>query len=126
MGAKHFTDLVAWQLAHRLKIQVDAILARPRAQRDRRFCTQLSDAVRSAPRNLAEGFGHFSHREFARFVRIARASLQETQNHLIDARDQGLVDAEEFTRLWQLSDEALAVTTALLKYLTRTAKAERR
>ncbi|MCC7177215.1 MAG: four helix bundle protein [Acidobacteria bacterium] len=118
MGAKHFTDLVAWQLSHKLKVEVDAILARPAAQRDGRFCAQASDAARSAPRNLAEGFGHFSHREFARFVRIARASLQETQNHLIDARDKGVVTNEEFDRLWKLSDEALAVVTGLFKYLT--------
>jgi hypothetical protein len=56
MGAKQFTQLRAWQLARQLKVEVDeAILAKPEAQTDRRFCDQLPDAVRSAPRNLAPG-----------------------------------------------------------------------
>ena len=96
MGAKHFTELRAWQLARQLKVEVDrAILAKAAALADRKFCEQLSDAVRLAPRNLAEGFGRFGHRE------------------------QSLIDEAEFDRLWKLSDEALASTTALLKYLTR-------
>jgi four helix bundle protein len=120
MGAKRFTELRAWQLARQLKVEVDrTILANPAAQADRRFFDQVSDAARSAPRNLAEGFGRFGHREFAHFTNIARASLQETQNHILDAQDRGFVTNEEFERLWTLSDEALASTTALLKYLNR-------
>jgi four helix bundle protein len=123
MGARRFTDLRAWQLARQLKVDVDkTILASPAARADRTFCDQLSDAVRSAPRNLAEGFGRFGHREFARFTRIARASLLETQNHILDARDRAFIDQPTFDRLWTLSDEATAATTALLKYLIRDAK----
>jgi four helix bundle protein len=71
-------ELRAWQLARQLKVEVDeAILAKPEAQADRRFYDQLSDAVRSAPRNLAEGFGRYHHREFAHFTRIARSSLRK-------------------------------------------------
>jgi four helix bundle protein len=118
MGAKDFTELRAWQLARRLKVEVDrAILAKPAAQAHRKFHEQLSDAVRSAPRNLAEGFGRYAHREFAHFTRIALASLKEVQNHILDAKDQALLDDEEHDRLWKLSNEAVASTTALLKYL---------
>jgi four helix bundle protein len=118
MGAKRFTELRAWQLARQLKIEVDrTILANPAAQLNRKFCDQLSDAVRSAPRNLAEGFGRFGHREFAHFTRIARSSLEETQNHLLDAQDQHFVSREDFDALWSISERALASTTALLKYL---------
>jgi four helix bundle protein len=100
VGAKRFTELQAWQLARQLKVEVgEAILAKPEAQAD-----QLSDAVRSAPRNLAEGFGRYHHREFAHFTRIARSSLKETQNHILDAHDRRLID--------QL------VLERLLKYLT--------
>jgi four helix bundle protein len=118
MGAKHFTEPRAWQLARQLKLEVDrVILAKPAARLHCKFHEQLSDAVRSAPRNLAEGFGRFSHREFAHFTRIARASLKETQNHVLDARDQSIIGEEEFTHVWQLSDDARPSTTALLTYL---------
>jgi four helix bundle protein len=120
MGAKDFTELRAWQLARQLKVEVDrAILAKPAAFTHGKFHEQLSDAVRSAPRNLAEGFGRYTHREFAHFTRIARASIKETQNHILDARDQAIIDEDEFEPLWKLSNEALASTTALLRYLTR-------
>jgi len=119
MGAKRFTELRAWQLARQLKVEVDrTILANPAAQADRRFFDQVSDAVRSAPRNLAEGFGRYSHREFAQFTRVARASLAETQNHILDAKDRQFIDEATYDQLWQLSDAALASATALLKYLT--------
>ena len=119
MGARDFTELRAWQLARRLKVEVDrAVLAKPGALAQRKFHEQLSDAVRSAPRNLAEGFRRYSHRQFAHFTRIARASLKETQNHILDARDQSIIDEGEFKQLWKLSDEAVAAATALLKYLT--------
>jgi four helix bundle protein len=120
MGAKRFTELRAWQLARQLKIEVDrVILANPKVQADRRFYDQLSDAVRSAPRNLAEGFGRFGRKEFAHFTSIARSSLQEVQNHLLDASDRGFTTDAEHNKLWNLSEAALACTTALLKSLNK-------
>ena len=120
MGASRFTDLRAWQLARQLKVEVDrTVLANPQAQADRKFFDQLSDAVRSAPRNLAEGFGRFGHNEFAHFTSIARSSLQEVQNHLLDASDRDFTTGAEHRKLWSLSEEALACTTALLKSLNR-------
>ena len=121
MGVKRFTELRAWQLARQLKIEVDrTILANPKAQADRKFFDQLSDAVRSAPRNLAEGFGRFGHKEFAHFTNISRASLQEVQNHLLDASDRDFTTEAEHRRLWALSEEALASTTALAQVAHRT------
>ncbi|HTM33428.1 MAG TPA: four helix bundle protein [Vicinamibacterales bacterium] len=120
MGVHRFTDLRAWQLARQLKVEVDrVILAKPEVQADRKFFEQLSDAVRSAPRNLAEGFGRFGRREFAHFTSIARSSLQEVQNHLIDASDRQFTTEPEHRALWELSEEALACTTGLLKSLNR-------
>ena len=54
-GFRDFREIVAWQLAHQLKIRVDAFLCRPDFQRRFKFCDQLSDSARSAPRNIAEG-----------------------------------------------------------------------
>jgi four helix bundle protein len=118
MGATRFTELRAWQLARQLKIEVDhTILANPEARADRKFFEQLSDAVRSGPRNLAEGFGRFGPREFAHFTNIARSSLQEVQNHLLDASDRHFTTEAEHRQLWALSEQALACTTALLTSL---------
>jgi hypothetical protein len=62
-------------------------------------------------------FGRFSPPDFARFVVIARASLMESQNHLIDLVDRGYATEAERLALNQLAEIALEETTGLLEYL---------
>ncbi len=62
------------QRAESVKLRVYMLLERPNVKRDFRLCEQLREAARSAPANIAEGFGRFGNKEFARFVRIARGS----------------------------------------------------
>ena len=66
---------------------------------------------------MAEGFGRFSPPDFARFVVLARASLMESQNHLIDLVDRADIDEEERAALNRLADAALQEVTGLLEYL---------
>jgi four helix bundle protein len=81
--AKTFREMIAWQLAFELMEQVIALLAQPGpAAKDFRFRDQLASSVRSVPANIAEGYGRFNPAEIARFVDIARGSLDETENHL--------------------------------------------
>ncbi len=88
------------------------------AARDLKFCDQTKSSSASICDNLAEGFGRYTHREFAQFVSIARGSCTETQNHLLDARDRQYVQGIAFEKAWQLSVETLAAVTALYTYLT--------
>src|SRR5437773_12347900 len=88
MVARHFKELVCWQLSDELKNEVYAFTARSPASRDRDFCEDIRDSARSASSNISEGFGRYKHDDFANFLSIARASLMETQNHLTHARDQ--------------------------------------
>lgn len=72
-GWNDFREIAAWQHAQAVKIRVYDLLERPRIKRDYEYSRQLRDAARSAPANIAEGFGRFGNKEFARFVRIAKA-----------------------------------------------------
>lgn len=116
-GFRDFREIVAWQLAHQLKIRVDALLCRPEFQRKCKFCDQLSDAARSAPRNIAEGFARYRHKEFAQFVRIAKGSEAEVLNHLIDAHDQRLITKEELLYTEHLTKRALKAANGLVRFL---------
>ena len=116
-GARHFTELACWQLADKFKVGVYALCDRPNVRTDIRFREQFRDAAASGPCNIAEGFGRRSHKDFARLLDVARASLNECQNHLKDACDRGYLQPDEFERLWQLSGRALAATAALQRYL---------
>ncbi|HEX3701681.1 MAG TPA: four helix bundle protein [Vicinamibacterales bacterium] len=71
MGVRRFEDLIAWQLAYELQQQVFAFTASLPAVRDFKFCDQIRDSSRSAPRNIAEGFGRYYPKAFIRFLRIA-------------------------------------------------------
>ncbi len=120
MGARHYKELVCWQLAHELKCEVYAFTDKMPAKQDRDFCQDIRASARSAPSNIAEGFGRETHRDFAHFLSVARASLIETDNHLQDALDCRYISASEHTRLTSLATRALTATTRLQSYLLRT------
>lgn len=113
-GFKDFREIAAWQLANQLKIDVDAFLARPNVRRRFAFCEQMSDAARSGPRNIAEGFARFRHKEFAQFVRIAKGSEAEVLNHFIDAHDQQMMTKDEFNAAEHSVKRALKAASGLI------------
>jgi four helix bundle protein len=70
--------------------------------------------------HIAEGVGRETHRDFAHFLAIARASLMETDNHLLDARDSKYLSPSKYDQLHILVRRALVATTRLQAYLLRT------
>ena len=117
MIARHYKDLVCWQLANEVKKKVYAITARKHIARDFEFCQQIRESARSAPSNIAEGFGRYRPADFARFSEYARGSLAETQNHLNDALDLGYIDADECSSVCRLAMRAEKATVKLILYL---------
>ena len=119
-GFKDFREIVAWQLARELRVLADALLAKPDVARRFKYCDQLSDAARSGPRNIAEGFARFFHKPFANFVRIAKGAQAEVINHFIDARDLKLMSDEEFIRAEHTARRAMKAASGLIRYLEST------
>lgn len=117
MVASRYEDLEAWQLSDALKKEVYALIATSQARRDNRFSNQLRDSASSAPANLAEGFSYYDHPEFARHVRIAKASLDETHNHLKDGVDRNFWTQERIAPLLLLANNAAGKCVRLARYL---------
>jgi four helix bundle protein len=115
--ARTFEELDAWKLSAALRDQVFHATETGPASLDFLFRDQIRDSSRSAPRNLAEGFGAFMPREFARFTRIARRSLVETQNHLLEAQARNYFPDGVSGELLIACRRALGATTRLLRYL---------
>ena len=116
-GIDRFTNLRAWQACYAYKKAVyrlclDSPLARDWKRRD-----QLEGAVAGPPGHLSEGFGRFSPPDFARFAVMARSSLMESQNHLLDAVDKDYITEETRLRLNALAEIALKEVTGLMEYL---------
>ena len=126
MAIRDFKDLVCWQLSYTLKCEVYAFTADGPASRDFKYRDQIRDSASGAPRCIAEGFGRFRPREFARFLEYARASLMETRNSLMDGRDFGYITDPLYSRLMNLAGAALRTTTALMRQKQQQADEERR
>lgn len=84
---KSFTDLVAWQEAHKLVLMIYPLLKS--FPKDELFglTLQMKRAVISVTSNIAEGFSRGSYKEKVYFYYISLGSATEIQNQLLAARD---------------------------------------
>jgi four helix bundle protein len=116
-GARHFTELIVWQLGDQHRAHIFTLTKRQPLRGDLKLRSQLDDAADSVCRNVAEGFGCQSHREFARFVRIGRRSLNEVQDELRSAVLKEYVTEDDLASVRQLQRRLYAAMAALLRHL---------
>ena len=121
--ARCFEDLIAWQLSEALKEEVFRLTERDPVWHDKKFCEQIQESARSAPANIAEGFGRYDPKPNAYHVSIAKASLEETRNHIYDGFKRNHFDVEERDNLLNLNKRALVATRRFLRYLKSCKKA---
>ncbi len=79
------------QTSYGYKRAVYHLCRNPPLALDKRLRGQLEDSVAGPPAHIAEGYGRFNPLDFGRFAVMARSSLMESQNHLLDAVDRGSV-----------------------------------
>jgi four helix bundle protein len=74
---------------------------------DERFglTSQISRAATSVPANIAEGFGRWNTREFARFLSIACGSVRELETHILIAQRLGFASSASAGQVLRKSDE---------------------
>ena len=109
-----YKKLVAWQLSMELGDLVDDMTSDPPAAADQDFCDQIRKSSSKPAPQVAEGFLRFRPKESAYYYRIARASLGETQSHLLRGRHRKFWSEEVFKKAWDVSEGALKTTTGLL------------
>ncbi len=86
-AAKTFEDLVVWQKAHAMVLEIYRLTANFPASERYGLTSQLRRAAVSVPANVAEGFSRRSVNEKLRFFNISQASLEEVRYYLILGRD---------------------------------------
>jgi len=119
-GARHYKELIAWQLADQIRVETFKLTRRGPFACDFRHQSQAEDAVDSLCRNIAEGFGCESHAEFARFLEIARRSLNELLDSLRSAELKGYVASAELVPIDGLARREFPALGNLMAYLRRT------
>ncbi len=119
-GVRRYEDLDCWKLADELKTGVYDLLEKSRPKRTLEFRDQIMSAASSGPSNIAEGFGHYRHKESARYARIAKASLTETHNHIADGVARRYWTAVEATPLLAVATRAIGATAGWIRHLEST------
>jgi four helix bundle protein len=89
MGSKEFTQLIVWQKAHWVRLEVFRVTDTFPPSQNYRLTAQMQTAALSVPGNIAEGFGRRHPRDKAKFYTIAKGSADELKDYLIFARDRG-------------------------------------
>ena len=117
MGAKNYRDLDAWRLADQIRLKVIAVTASNPASGDFKFSNQIRESSSSVPADIAEGFARRSPRDFARFLSIAKGSLLETQDRILDGAERRYISEHDAIELMQLTARCDRVITRLRAYL---------
>jgi four helix bundle protein len=120
MPIRDHRGLIAWQLADELRTLIFQMTATGPAATEFRFRSQIRDSISAGCRNLAEGFYRFEHREFAQFTRIARGSLGETRDLLVEGGMAGYFQTDQLQRAQNLEKRAMVAVSRLHRYLRST------
>ena len=114
---KHFSDLHAWQEAHKLILFVYKLTKK--FPKDEKFglTNQSRRAAISISSNIAEGFGRGTSKNKNHFYTISKTSLAELQSQMMVAEDLEYANKKEFDDIEKQS----IVTDKLLSGLMRTA-----
>jgi four helix bundle protein len=117
IGVKRFEDLDIYKLAVHLRRDVVKLTAQGNASHDYKFVSQIRDASRGGPRNIAEGFTRFAPTEFRQFLSYAKASLDETKCHVDDGHESEYFTDDDRDRLHELIRRTIGGINRLMRYL---------
>lgn len=117
MAFRGLEDIRAWRLSQQFKVAVYRLIESTAISSDPRLRQQLREAAAGAASQVSEGFGRFDPADFARFIKMARASLIECKTHLLDAYDRGYIPFEVHLEHCRQADDALREMVGLLDYL---------
>ena len=115
-GAKRLEELIIWQLACELRDGIAAAVSNGSAHTDWDLRNQIERSSRSIASNISEGYGHFRPRQFAKYLRIARASTMETRNHILEGQKKHF-SSDDTARFLRLCKRIIPGISSLVKYL---------
>lgn len=112
-----FEKLRVWQRSMELSSLVNSVTKD--FPKDELFVltSQIKRAADSVSLNIAEGSTGQSNPEFIRFLRYSLRSNIEVVGCIFLARDRNIITEENFMKIYQLSEEILAMISALIKKL---------
>jgi four helix bundle protein len=111
MKIEKFEDIIAWQKAKKLTLDIYQILEN---QKDYNFKSQIQRAAISIMNNIAEGFERKTNKEFVQFLYIAKGSSGEVRSMLYLAFDLKYITKEQFKSMY---DEIIIISKMLSNFI---------
>ena len=105
MAARTYRELVVWQRAMDLVVEVYRLTKEFPREELYGLTSQIRRAAVSVPSNIAEGQGRGIGNEFCHHLRIAQGSLQETETQLLIAERLQFVASTQVSPAMELSNE---------------------
>lgn len=115
-SAKTFEDLIVWQKAHALVLDVYRVSKGFPKEEMFGLTSQLRRAAVSVPSNIVEGFSRVGTADKLKFYNYAEASLEEVRYQLMLANDLEFADTKQ-------AQEACKEVNRILTAYTRSIKA---
>jgi len=94
---KSFKDLIVWQKAYKLVIEVYKITKNFPNDEIYGLSSQMRRAAVSIPSNIAEGYGRYYNKEYKQFLSIAYSSLCELETQYLLSVDLGYIKENKVT-----------------------------
>jgi len=114
-----FTDLNAWQEAHKLVVAIYKITKGFPKEELFGLVSQMRRSAVSITSNLAEGFGRQGQADKKQFYIVARGSVTELQNQMLICHDVGIISAKSFSGLSDQSVIVHKLIVGLIKSMER-------
>lgn len=122
MAYQSFEDLEVWKKSRELKMEITCLAKSFPSNEKFRLTDQLIRSSRSVNAQIAEGHGRKTWPDKLRFCVIARGSLTETLNHLIDACDEGIISEDILKKFRIKINEVERLLNGYISYLDRMSK----
>ena len=116
MKIEKFEDLVSWQKALELTVQIYKTFEQ---SKDFGFKDQIQRASVSIMNNIAEGFERKSNKELLQFFYIAKGSAAEVRSMLILSLELKKINQEQYDKLMLLVTDISKLLSGFIKSLSQ-------
>ena len=114
-----FEELEVYQKARTFRKEISVVTHSFPENEKYRLADQIFRSSRSVTAQIAEGYGRYHYQEGIQFFRIARASLDETHDHLNVALDKSYIKREVYEQLVSKKHTVMRLINGYIKYLER-------
>lgn len=114
MAIQKFEDIIAWQKAQDVAVEVYACFSNIK---DFGFKDQICRAVVSISNNIAEGFDRNSDADFTKFLYYSKSSCSEVRSMLYLAGRLNFIEIKTQEKLIIKTNEVSKIITGLIKSL---------